>query len=106
MRIKRGTQGASISGIRPESVIGMLVALSLFNELEQPFELSSGLEGKHGRNSLHFVGLAFDVTTRGIDQRAHAEITKHLVDRLGDEFDVVYEQSHWHIEFQPENRKP
>lgn len=106
MRIKRGAHGASMAGIKPESVIGMLVALSLFNELEQPFELSSGLEGKHGRNSLHFVGLAFDISARSIDPLAHGDITRHLVDRLGDEFDVVYERSHWHIEFQPEHRKP
>ncbi len=77
MKIKPGRRGASIAGIKPEAVVGMMVAKSVFNEWQQPFQISSGLEGRHGRNSLHFVGLAFEI-----------------------------DQDQWHIEFQPERRLP
>jgi hypothetical protein len=106
MNIKSGPNGASLAGIKPEAVVGMLVVMSLFAEINQPFRLTSGLEGAHSLNSLHFLGLAFDISTSGIVKEAHHDITRRLIDNLGDEFDVIYEHSHWHIEFQVEHRKP
>lgn len=108
MKIKPGRRGASIAGIKPEAVIGMMVAKSVFDARHQPFQLSSGLEGRHGRNSLHFVGLAFDISAREVSEDLYQILTAQLSEHLGDEFDVVFETDpdHWHIEFQPERRMP
>jgi len=105
MRIKSGTYGASISGLRPEAVLGAVITMFLFQELGFNWILSCGVEGRHSRNSLHFVGLAFDLSFGDIDEKYWADITQALRLALGDEFDVVQEGDHWHIEFQPERRK-
>ena len=106
--IKRGERGASIAGARPEVAIAMTITMLLFYSMGLIWKLSSCVEGRHGRNSLHFVGLAFDISTNDIDPSIHDSITSTLRTALGDEFDVVYEghKNHWHIEFQPEQRLP
>ncbi len=106
MNIKPGRHGTSIAGIKPETVIGILIANDVFKSVEQPCELSSGLEGKHSRNSLHYAGLAFDVSARDVAGSQYESITYLLSKNLGDEFDVIFETDHWHIEFQPERRLP
>ena len=59
--------------------------------------LTSGSEGKHRTKSLHFVGLAADIGLPG-----HPEaVLPELRERLGEDYDVVAEGNHWHIEFQP-----
>ena len=89
--------GVKLSGVRPEIVLAIMVARSIFYDLV----VTSVTEDAPGRvsGSLHPVGLAFDFRLQ------HLPVTERQADRLGEalgsEFDVVFSGSHIHVEFQP-----
>lgn len=62
--------------------------------------ITSCRDSKHGEGSLHYVGKAFDIRIWGV--ATPERLTKLIQDRLGDDFDVVYEVNHIHCEFDPD----
>jgi hypothetical protein len=104
--LKSGPRGVDNTGLKPEALLGMTVVALYFMERKWKCRQTSGLEGRHGRNSLHFAGLAFDIGKRGVPQTFVGKVRDDLAERLGDQFDVVDESDHWHIEYQPERRLP
>ena len=68
-------------------------------------EFTSIVDGKHHKNSLHYVGLAVDLRIwylGGTPERI--QFTLDLQQHLGDDYDVLLKPDHIHIEFQPERR--
>ena len=63
--------------------------------------VTSAVDGTHGIGSLHYVGYAADVRIWGIIDDYLPQFTEGLSEALGEEFDVVLESDHIHIEFQP-----
>ena len=61
--------------------------------------VTSGIDGTHMKGSLHYTGQAFDFRTQGIAQGDILPLVAHLTEALGNEFDVVLERDHIHIEF-------
>lgn len=106
LSLKSGPNGVDNAGLKPEALLGLMVVTFYFMERGWACRQTSGLEGKHGRNSLHFAGLAFDIGRAGVPQVFQEKVRTDLAERLGDQFDVVEEGDHWHVEFQPESRKP
>ena len=69
--------------------------------------ITSARDGTHGLNSLHYEGRAIDIRTRDVFPRDNRlNYLAALQEELGDDFDVVYEESersnHIHIEYDPE----
>lgn len=64
--------------------------------------LTSALDGKHSKGSLHYSGLAVDIRTKTLSE------PKDMYDRiksvLADAFDVVWHDTHIHIEYQPKSQ--
>lgn len=98
MKIKRGV---SIAGIQPETVVALLVAEGVFGHHKATLTVTSCTDSKHGRASLHYVGFAIDLRTRDIPQGVVGDIAEDLRNFLGDQYDVVREDTHLHVEFQP-----
>ena len=98
MKLKHGV---SVAGVRPEIVLAMQVAENVLRGFGAELTVTSCLEGRHRRNSLHYAGLAFDLRTRDLEVDP-SEVTARLREALGPEFDVVLEPTHIHVEFQPE----
>ena len=101
-------EGVSLIGIQPETVLGILSCFSVWaSQLPKyDFILTSITDGKHSKNSLHYVGYAFDVRTRHLSHNQTKAITEALAKHLGSEFDtVLHENSHLHIEYQPERNR-
>lgn len=95
-------KGASIKGLRPEVLVGLMIADQIYNEIgNQELVVTEGTGGKHGRGSLHYVGLAVDLRTRYFDVLTLQAVERHLKAKLNEEFDVVVEETHIHLEFQP-----
>lgn len=98
MRIKSGENGCRLG---PQLAMAAMFAIfsGLENTLKGEFELTSGREGQHMFGSLHYVDHAVDVTWSGV--WTQDAIASTLRSSLGDDFDVVNEHTHVHIEFQP-----
>lgn len=99
MRLK---EGVKVSGIKPETILAMLVTERVFQKYGSELIITSICDGKHSPNSLHYSGLAFDARTRDIEQAQRLPLTEDVSDALGDEFDVVLEATHLHVEFDPD----
>ena len=101
MWIKSGDRGAKVNGIQPEMVLAFLIASSLYDNYVVKCVMTEATGGKHSEGSLHYVGLAIDLRTRDMTEKMAEVIVKKVKEALGDQYDVVLEKDHIHIEFQP-----
>ena len=101
LRFKQGPKGARLAGLRPEMIPVMQIATECYGGFD--CWVTSGTEGKHGKSSRHFVGLALDFRTSaaGIEIKDAERIAADMRARLTDEFDVVVESDHIHVEYDP-----
>ena len=74
-----------------------------YNELGHDLTITEGTGGTHSRASLHYVGLAVDIRTRMLkDKYGMFERIKSV---LSSGFDVVFHDTHIHIEYQPKSQE-
>ena len=99
--IKGGPNAARIHGLRPEMVVALIIAKDAFMSRGANCVITSAIEGRHSRGSLHYVGQALDFRTGSMSREQVSEIATEIREGLGVDFDVVVESSHLHIEFQP-----
>ena len=104
MTILRIKPGVGVGGLRPETLLAIQVFYSCYSVLDKDGEavITSCTEGKHGRGSRHYVGLAFDGRTRNLDDEQKKTLRDMLKECLTDEYDVVLESTHIHVEYDPE----
>ena len=93
------TNGVRLAGIRPEILLAAAVAEGVYQAEGRDCVITSGLEGKHMANSLHYSGNAIDLRIAG--SKDPSLTAAKIRAALGDEFDVVLESDHIHVEFQP-----
>jgi len=113
--------GADIRFLRWELVryLPQMEAIFRFHEPAYIFTITSGRDGEHSRNSKHYKDGAIDVrrwypaTSAGPNIPAgpvqHVQLTTEQLNAivsdlhqlLGDDFDIVLERTHIHIEFDP-----
>lgn len=93
---------ARVFGLRPEMVLALLAAFTiLVIQMGKQLVLTSCMDGKHRRGSLHYQGFAFDVRTRHLSDEEVVRFVSLMVQSVGHDFDVVRESTHVHVEFQP-----
>lgn len=98
--------GVSILGFKPEALLGLIIASSVFDKHDVDLIITSGGEGEHSRGSLHFSGLGFDLRSKHLVSGLKKVVLRDLRQCLGKNFDVVLEKrgkpnEHFHIEYQP-----
>jgi hypothetical protein len=64
------------------------------------FMVTSVTDGKHMVGSFHYRGLAVDL--RLPEAHLASKVAQDLSQALGNEFDVVFEKDHIHIEYDPD----
>jgi hypothetical protein len=101
LRIKAGATGARLSGLRVEILAALMVAVSVYDSAKCDLLLTCGTDSKHMATSLHYVGLAIDIALPNAVPVEVSAIKQALEWALGDDYDLVVEEDHWHIEFQP-----
>lgn len=99
MRIKTGV---SLKNLCPQMVVAYIVANDVFSEMGYECVITSCDDSEHGKDTLHGQGKATDFRTRHLpDQNTKVAVKERLVSRLGEEYDVVLEADHMHVEFDP-----
>lgn len=101
-------EGVDIRGVSPECVLGLIVASQIYEARGVPFYVTSVTDGKHKTGSLHYRGRAFDCRLPSrytADERTDHQIKADLEAALSDQWDVVLEGDHIHVEFDPPQDK-
>ena len=105
--------GVDIRGLQPQMVLAYVMAQPIYDKYGYPCVITSGVDSKHGINSLHPKGLALDLRTNHIkDTMVTSMVCQEIKEALGPQFDVVFEPDEWedgkqvkwqhiHVEFDP-----
>lgn len=70
----------------------------VYERIQEDFVITSTYEGVHSPSSLHYAHRAYDCRL----PRSNIDVIHHLLQRaIGNEYDVVKERDHFHIEYDP-----
>lgn len=96
MRIK---QGVRLRGLGSPILLAVVAARELYDARGVELVITSATDGDHMSGSKHHCGDAVDLRSRTLDDPE--AVTRELKDKLGRDFDVLYEGNHIHIEYDP-----
>lgn len=103
-------KGVTFVGIKPETVLAMMVAKGVWERSGYTYTATSITDGKHSEGSLHYDGYAFDSRTwiDGNGTQMPIDLKNRIADelqrQLGDDWDVVVEPTHIHVELEAAKR--
>lgn len=98
IRLKRGV---ALSGLQPQMILAVMAAQSLFREeFGADLIITSVCDGPH-EHVLHYVGQAVDLRTKHLIPGDRIRLAPALQSMLGDQFDVILEDDHLHVEYDP-----
>ena len=110
MRIK--DDSISLSGFTAQILFAVQVAEGAYRDVgvynagtknrDMGIVLTSANDGRHSLTSLHYVGHAVDIRTRHLVNPE--KVRDEIKSRLNQDFDVLFEGDHIHIEWQPRRR--
>ncbi len=89
------------TGIKPEIAITIPVIWGVAEYYNKYVTLSSAIDRTHKPKSLHYVGLALDIYWDDFNLFNGSLFRDELKERLGKHYDVVLEDDHVHVEYQP-----
>lgn len=98
MKIKPGVE---LSGIQSPIVYAIYISNKIHAQHGIELTITSGLEGVHIPESLHYKGMAFDSRIGGIKPDVVKSIADKIRKRLGKKYDVVLSATNLHIEYDP-----
>lgn len=90
--------GVRLHGIKAEIVMAVLVAEGIWANEDETLVITSVIDGTHMRASIHYTGGAIDFRVPGSKA---VTLRNRLAGALGDDYDVVEEGDHIHVEWQP-----
>lgn len=94
--------GVDLRGLAPQMAVAYCIAQDVYREkVGMSCVITSGSDGKHGPNSLHYSGKALDLRTNSLRPEQVHPVFVALKTALGGQFDVVLEEDHIHVEFDP-----
>lgn len=94
--------GVLLINVKPQTTHAMSIADMLHMFLfAKDLTVTSISDGKHGANSLHYKGLAFDCRISDKTATQTKLFATQLKTALGPDYDVVLESDHIHVEFDP-----
>lgn len=97
-------KNVDLNGLRPEMAIAVIVVNDVYNNYSKELVITSITDGKHSRNSRHYIGMAIDTRTRYFDDFTKLAVADDIRDRLGKQFFVLVETNHIHIQFNGVNK--
>lgn len=103
MQLKTGVR---VRGICPEIILALHIADEIYRKyFASELIVTSLVDGVHStQKSKHYLGQAADLRIWGLEGRVES-IVSALKAALGDEYDIVAESDHIHMEFDPVEMK-
>lgn len=109
---KRSLSSSSLGGaimivVKPKTIEGMYAIANVYKSLGKELTVTSVCDGKHKAGSKHYEGYAFDCRTwknsTGVQMslREKEALANACRESLGEDWDVVVESTHLHIEYDP-----
>jgi len=98
--------GVDCQGIRPELLLAVIVSESAYRRGGYDCVITSLLDGRHSPTSLHYAGSAVDLRTRHVSAEDREPLAQLISESLGIDYDVILEDTHLHIEYQPRRKSP
>lgn len=96
--------GVDLRGLTPQMAVAYTIACTVYQRHNYDCVITSGSDGKHGPNSLHYSGKALDLRTNNLRSESVHPIYLKLKQALGEQFDVVLESDHIHLEWDPKEQ--
>lgn len=94
--------GVKAFGIRTELLFALYIADGVYKDVtNKEVTITSLNDGRHSRTSLHYAGCAADLRINDVDSNLWETLRKDIAKRLTNEYDVILESDHIHLEFQP-----
>lgn len=93
-------EGVNLTGLQPEALFGVDRCLDVFHARGLPLTITSARDGRHGKHSHHFKGLAWDIRIWEIEDEV-AQVCNELREALGPDYQVIQEPDHIHVEYDP-----
>ena len=88
--------------LQPQVLFALMVANDVYDQFGIDCVVTSANDGAHSTTSLHYAGSAVDLRIRNFDNRDDAQEAAFIIaDSLNKHFDVLLEDDHIHIEYQP-----
>ena len=94
--------GVDLHDLQPQMALAYTIASVVYMRHGSRCVITSAKDGVHGFNSLHKrdgICRALDLRTHDILPAVVIDVHKELKEALGEQFDVVLEDDHIHIEF-------
>lgn len=92
--------GVNLKDVNWRMFFAAIVAEEIYHKYGAELVITSANDGKHRPDSLHYRGLALDLRTWQISGREQ-QVANELQQVLGDDFDVIAEANHIHVELDP-----
>ena len=92
--------GVDIRKVSVEMLFGIMIADSVFRKHNIDMVVTSVCDGKHGSGSKHYLGMGADIRIWGIEGKVDL-IVNELKQAMNNNFDVVRESDHIHLEYDP-----
>lgn len=87
-----------LHGIRAEVVLAVVAVERIYDGIGQTLVITSVIDGERQRASVSYTRGAFTV---GLPATSHETIRQRISNSLGPDFDVILEDPHIRIEWQP-----
>lgn len=101
MNLVRMKRGVVMMG-RHECLFRMIDAAKVaYFTIGKDVIITSGCESTHSPSSLHYQGKALDFRTRHLSDTDRVEVMDKLKINLGNDYDVLFEGDHFHVEYDP-----
>ncbi len=95
-------QGVKIVGLQAEMAVALQVIDGVYERIGvSETVITSGLDGRHSATSRHYLGYALDIRTRNVPMAQREELTKQVKKALGQDFFVLLERDHLHVNIKP-----
>ena len=101
--VKLKSSSVNLSNIHKKVFFAIYKVAEIYEEMGIDLVITSARDSIHSKHSLHYVGRAIDIRVFNIPQQySHKDVMEKIKKAIGDdEFDVVYEKTHIHIEYDP-----